>query len=76
MSRRGRKEQAKQAILGELELLAQDRHPRNQTLMARFVKCGDCQTANRLLHEALGTIGRRQKGAPLSPPAGWLPPLT
>ena len=76
MSPRGRKEGAKQAVLDELELLAKDRHPRNQTLMARFARCGDYQAANRLLQEALGNMGRWQKGTPLAPPPGWLPPLT
>jgi len=76
MSQRRRKEAAKQAVLGESKLLARDRHPRNQTLIARFARCTDYQKANRLLAEALGSTGRGQKGSPLSPPPGWLPPLT
>ncbi len=76
MSQRRRKEAAKRAVLGELELLAGDRHPRNQTLIARFARCTDYQKATRLLSEALGATGRWQKGLPLSPPPGWLPPLT
>ena len=73
MSPRRRKEAAKQAVLGELKLLAEDRHPRNQTLMARFARCTNHQIATRLLTEALGARGRWQKGSPLSPPPGWLP---
>ena len=79
MSLRRRKEAAKQAVLGELKLLAGDRHPRNQTLIARFARCTDYQNATRLLTEALGATGatgRWQRGSPLSPPPGWLPPLT
>ncbi len=76
MSQRRRKEAAKQAVLGELKLLAGDRHPRNQTLIARFARCTDYQKATGLLTEALGATGRWQKGSPLSPPPGWLPPLT
>ncbi len=76
MIQRRRKEVAKQAVLGELELLAGDRHPRNQTLIARFARCTDYQKATRLLTEALGATGRWQRGSPLSPPSGWLPPLT
>src|SRR2546422_2752100 len=34
-----RREDAKKAGLRDLELLAQDRHPRNQTLIARFARC-------------------------------------
>jgi hypothetical protein len=76
MSQRRRKEAAKQAVLGELELLAGDRHPRNQTLIARFARCTDYQKVTRLLTLALGATGRWQKGSSLSPPAGWLPPLS
>jgi hypothetical protein len=76
MSQGRRKEAEKQAVLGELELLAGDRHPRNQTLIARFARCADYQNAMRLLAEALGSMGRWQKGSPLSPPPGWLPPVT
>ncbi len=76
MSQRRTKEGAKQAVLGELELLAGDRHPRNQTLIARFARCTDYQKATGLLTEALGVSGRWRKGSPLSAPPGWLPPLT
>jgi hypothetical protein len=76
MSQERRKEAAKQAVLGELKLLAGDRHPRNQTLIARFARCTDYQNATRLLTEALGTTAHWQKGSPLSPPPGWFPPLT
>ena len=76
MSPRRRKEAAKRAVLGELGLLAGDRHPRNQTLIARFALCADYQISTRVLTEALGSTGRWQKGSPLSPPPGWLPPLT
>jgi hypothetical protein len=61
MSLRRRKKAAKQAVLGELELLARDPHPRNQTLIARFARCTDYQKATRLLTEALGSTGRWQK---------------
>jgi hypothetical protein len=76
MSLKRRKEAAKQAVLGELELLAGDRHPQNQTLIARFARCTDYQNATRLLTEALGATGRWRKRSPLSAPPGWLPPLT
>ena len=75
MTQKRRKEAAKRAVLDELELLSEDRHPRNQTLIARFARCSDYQRATRLLAEALGTAARWQRGSPLSPPPGWLPPL-
>jgi hypothetical protein len=66
MSPRRRKEAAKQAVLGELELLARDRHPRNQTLIARFARCTDYQGSTGLLTEApgsTGTLAERVEGA-------------
>jgi len=76
MGQRVTKQEEKQAVLGQLELLVEDRHPQNQTLMARFARCRDYQAATRLLHEALGAMGRWRKGTALAPPPGWLPPLT
>ena len=76
MGHRVRKQEAKQAVLGQLDLLVEDRHPQNQTLMARFVRCRDYQAATGLLHEALGAMGRWRNGTALAPPPGWLPPLT
>jgi hypothetical protein len=76
MSRKSGKDNGKEAVLHELAELAQDRHPRNQTLIARFARCEKYQAATKLLIEALGAAGRRQSGTCLSPPPGWLPPLT
>jgi len=53
MTQKRRKEAAKRAVLNELTLLSEDRHPRNQTLIARFARCSDYQRATRLLTEAL-----------------------
>jgi hypothetical protein len=75
-NRSQRREEAKKAVLRDLELLAQDRHPRNQTLLARFARCGNFQKATTALVKALGEVGRWQKGRALSPPPGWLPPQT
>ena len=63
MNQKRGKEAAKQAVLRELELLAEDRHPRNQTLITRFARCIDYQNASRLLIEGLGAA-RRQKDRP------------
>ena len=75
MNQKRGKEAAKQAVLRELELLAEGRHSRNQTLIARFARCGDYQRATRFLAEALGTAACWQRGSPLLPPPGWLPLL-
>jgi hypothetical protein len=56
-NRSQRKEEVKKAVLRDLELLAQDRHPRNQTLLARFTRCKDFQKATNALATALGAVG-------------------
>ena len=53
MTQKRRKEAAKRAVLNALKLLSEDRHPRNQTLIARFARCSDYQRATRLLAEAI-----------------------
>ena len=34
-----RRKKTKQAVLAELKRRSEDRHPRNQTLLARFARC-------------------------------------
>jgi hypothetical protein len=66
----------KEVVLRELAELEQDRHPRNQTLLARFARCQSWQNSTIVLMKALGAVGRWQKGRALSPPPGWVPPQT
>jgi len=75
MNRKRRKEDAKKAVLRELEQLTQDRHPRNRSLVRRFAKCPQIQRSSQVFARAVEGNGRWSSGTHLSPPPGWLPPL-
>jgi uncharacterized membrane protein YgcG len=70
-----RREQAKQAVLDELARLSEDRHPRNQTLLARFARCTQRQQTVLMISRAVDAERRAYSATPLAPPPGWLPPL-
>jgi hypothetical protein len=71
-----RKEKAKKAVLDALKRLSRDRHPRNQTLLARFARCQDLQQTALSFARAVDAERRGRSSTPLAPPPGWLPPLT
>ena len=72
---KGRREKAKQAVLDELARLSEDRHPRNQTLLARFARCTHFQQTVLVISRAVDAERRAYSATPLAPPPGWLPPL-
>ena len=71
-----RKKKAKKAVFNELERQNGDRHPRNQTLLARFARCQDLQQTAISFARAVDAERRAHGATPLAPPPGWLPPLT
>ena len=71
-----RKKKAKKAVFNELERLSEDRHFRNQTLLARFARCQDLQQTAISFARAVDAERRVHSATPLAPPPGWLPPLT
>ena len=71
-----RRRKQKQAVLAELARLAEGRHPRNQTLMARFARCRELQSLPVTLARAVEAEHRAGNATPLAPPPGWLPPLS
>jgi len=71
-----RKKKARKAVLNALERLSEDRHPRNQTLLARFARCQDLQQTAISFARAVDAERRARGATPLAPPPGWLPPLT
>jgi hypothetical protein len=73
---RTRRAKQKQAVLAELARLAEGRHPRNRTLMARFAQCRELQSLAVTLARAVEAERRAGNATPLAPPPGWLPPLT
>ncbi len=70
-----RREKAKQVVLAELQQRSEDRHPRNQTLLARFARCPQLQQTVLVLSRAVDAERRAHCATPLAPPPGWLPPL-
>ncbi len=57
-----RRRKQKQAVLAELARLAEGRHPRNQTLMARFARCRELQSLPVTLARAVeARTPRRQR---------------
>ena len=72
----GRKKKAKKEVLNALERLSGDRHPRIQTLIARFARCQDLQQTAISFARAVDAERRARGATPLAPPPGWLPPLT
>jgi len=72
---KARRETAKQAVLAELTRRSEDRHPRNQTLLARFARCTELQRPVLAISRAVDAERRAYSATPLAPPPGWLPPL-
>ncbi len=70
-----RREKAKQAVLAELKQRTEDRHPRNQTLLARFTRCTELQQTVLVISRAVDAERHAHCAAPLIPPPGWLPPI-
>jgi len=70
--RRRKKQVTKAAVLEALNDMSGDRHPRNQTLIGRFMRCKEWQHANHILINALSAGMHR--GTPLSEPPGSQPP--
>jgi hypothetical protein len=71
-----RREKAKQAVLTKLKRRSEDRHPRNQTLLARLARCAEIQQTVLALSRAVDAERRANSATPLAPPPGWLPPLS
>ena len=70
-----RREKAKQAVLNELKRRSEDRHPRNQTILARFARCTHFQQTVLVISRAVDAERRAYSATPLAPPPCWLPPL-
>lgn len=65
----------RELALRDLERLAQGQHPEQQTALMRFTRCPDWQGAAELILGALHAASRQRKGARLSAPPAWLPPI-
>jgi hypothetical protein len=65
----------RKAVLDELTQLIEGRHPRCQTITARFLRDPEFQQASELLAKAIEEEQRRRRGAIINLPPGWLLPV-
>jgi hypothetical protein len=66
-----------ETVLEELGAIAEGRSESAQDQMVgRFLKCEDWQRASQVVQRGLSAEERNRQPAFLSPPPGWLPPLT
>jgi hypothetical protein len=65
----------REAVLDELTQLIEGRHPRCQTIIARFLRDPEFQQASELLAKAIEEEQRRRRSAVINLPPGWLLPV-
>lgn len=76
MRRTSRKSKiTREAVLGELALMAEGRHPECNTITGRFIRDPELQHASKILHDAIQAEYYRQPASNImqSPPAWLLP---
>ena len=67
----------REAVLKELEAVAEGRRESSQDQMVwRFLKWEDWQRASQAVQRGLSAEERDRQPAFLSPPPGWVPPLS
>ena len=64
-----------EAVLDELTKLIEGRHPRCQTIIARFLRDPEFQQASELLAKAIEEEQRHRRSAVINLPPGWLLPV-
>jgi hypothetical protein len=67
----------REAVLAELALMAEGRHPECQNIMGRFVRCPQFQQASKSLADAIQMESYRYPASRDQIPAapGWLLPV-
>lgn len=72
-----RSKTTREAVLAELVLMAEDRHPESQNITGRFVRCPELQRASKILTDAIQEESYRQiaKREQIPAPPGWLLPV-
>jgi uncharacterized protein YegL len=67
----------REAVLAELALLAEGRHPEFQNITGRFLRCPQFQRASKILAAAIQVESYRQLGKRdiIPAPPGWLLPI-
>ena len=67
----------REAVLAELALMAEGRHPECQNITGRFVRCPQFQQASKILADAIQVQAHRYgaKREEVPAPPGWLLPV-
>ncbi len=73
----GKSKITREAVLAELALMAEGRHPACESITGRFVRCPQYQQASKILSDAIQVesyrhLARRDE---IPPPPGWLLPV-
>ena len=77
ITRRKSSKVTREAVLAELALMAEGRHPEWQNIMGRFVRCPQFQQACKILADAIQVEAHRYgaKREAVPTPPGWLLPV-
>jgi len=67
----------REAVLAELALMAEGRHPACESITGRFVRCPELQRASKILFDAIHAESYRHPAGrdEILPPTGWLLPV-
>ena len=67
----------REAVLAELALMAEGRHPECPNITGRFVRCPHLQRASKILADAIQVESYHQlaKQEQIPAPPGWLLPI-
>jgi hypothetical protein len=67
----------REAVLAELALMAEGRHPERASLTGRFVRCPQFQLASKILADAIQVESYRHPAGrdEIPAPPGWLVPV-
>ena len=67
----------REAVLADLALMVEGRHPECQNITGRFVRCPHLQRASKILADAIQVESYRQlaKREQILAPPGWLLPI-
>ena len=64
----------REAVLAELALMAEGRHPDCNSITGRFIRDPELQQASKILCGAIQADSHRHRHADITPPPAWLLP--
>jgi hypothetical protein len=72
---KGKTSLTREAVLRQLDDLAEGRHPTCQTVTAKFMRSEEWKQASNILREAIQQESFRRGATDLPAPPGWLLPI-